>query len=136
MVEAIRQMTFYDKLLIVVIFLMALIINGLILANNSNQGNKVVAIKQGDNKIAEYSISKSDNEGIHSFRFDGGEGALEIKDGKVRLLPMPRKLCPEAICSNTGWIEKAPQTIICLPNKLIVSFAKSDGMSKVDAVSF
>ncbi|WP_282433973.1 NusG domain II-containing protein [Desulfosporosinus lacus] len=29
-------------------------------------------------------------------------------------------MCPKSICSDTGWIETAYQSIVCLPNQITV----------------
>lgn len=47
-----------------------------------------------------------------------GSMQIEIKAGKVRV---QQALCPDHICEKIGWISKAPQRIICVPNKVIVS---------------
>ncbi len=52
---------------------------------------------------------------------DGGEAILEISDGKVRVLPMPHETCPLGICSQVGWIERAGEAIVCLPNRMVVT---------------
>ncbi len=43
---------------------------------------------------------------------------IEIKDGRVRFLSSD---CPDKICVNTGWLEKAGQSAVCLPNRLSVT---------------
>ncbi len=50
-----------------------------------------------------------------------GEAVLEIEDGKIRILPMPREICPLNICSSVGWIDKPGQAIICLPNRMVIT---------------
>jgi len=49
-----------------------------------------------------------------------GVATIKIKNGRARVLPLPKDICPEGICSSTGWIEKPGETIICLPNKMVV----------------
>ncbi len=50
-----------------------------------------------------------------------GEAILEISDGRVRVLPMPKETCPLGICSSVGWIERPGQAIVCLPNRMVVT---------------
>jgi hypothetical protein len=50
-----------------------------------------------------------------------GEAVLEVQDGKIRVLPMPRETCPLQICSSVGWIDKPGQAIVCLPNRMIIT---------------
>ncbi len=50
-----------------------------------------------------------------------GEAVLEVEEGKVRVLPMPREICPLNICSSVGWIDRPGQAIVCLPNRMIIT---------------
>ena len=69
------------------------------------------------------------------FDFDGHQGVLHFKDGKIKMETMDIDLCPKQICSKTGWIEFNYESIVCLPNKIIVTinFNKGDDL---DSVSF
>jgi hypothetical protein len=49
-----------------------------------------------------------------------GQAELEVKDRAVRLLEMPDSLCPRKICSHIGWIRRPGETIVCLPNRLVI----------------
>ncbi|QNO16063.1 NusG domain II-containing protein [Alkalicella caledoniensis] len=58
----------------------------------------------------------------HDFIFGEHEhvGTLEIIGNRVRMLPMPTDICPEGICSDTGFISGMFQNIVCMPNKIHV----------------
>ena len=49
--------------------------------------------------------------------FHGSTNILEIKDGKAHLTDAS---CPDKLCVNMGYISKEGQSIICLPNKVVV----------------
>ena len=61
-----------------------------------------------------------------------GEGehmnVIEIKDGKAY---MTSASCPDQLCVNQSEIEFDKQSIICLPNKVVVTVT-SDSKSDVD----
>lgn len=59
----------------------------------------------------------------HSFAVDlpGGQATVEIVAGRVRILKMPRELCPLGICSSVGWVERTGDAIVCLPNRLVLT---------------
>lgn len=57
----------------------------------------------------------------YSFKFEENTGYIEVKDGAVRMLEMEKDICPERICSNTGWIKESYETIVCMPNGIIVN---------------
>ena len=50
-----------------------------------------------------------------------GEAIIEYGQGKVRVLPLPHTVCPNEICWRMGWISEPGQTIVCVPNKMIVT---------------
>ena len=64
--------------------------------------------------------------------FDGviGKTTVEIKSGKVRMKDAP---CSNKICIHEGWIDRG--SIICLPNKVIVTVPNPDKNKGPDAIS-
>jgi len=57
---------------------------------------------------------------------------LEVEDGKVRMLPIGEDLCPRGICSHTGWISQEYETIVCVPNQIVVTFSEAGEESEDD----
>ncbi len=55
---------------------------------------------------------------------------IELKDKKIRIL---KNTCPQKICIHQGWISTPGSTIICIPNKLVVSISGEN--KKYDALS-
>jgi hypothetical protein len=50
---------------------------------------------------------------------------------------MPEELCPNGICSDTGWIKHPGQVIVCSPNQLIVKIQGSNNsQSDIDEISY
>ena len=47
-----------------------------------------------------------------------GEIKIVIDNGRVRFSSSP---CPKKYCIHQGWINKANQTIICIPNQISIS---------------
>ena len=43
---------------------------------------------------------------------------LEITGGKIR---MKEASCPDQICRKQGWIKSRGESIICLPNKVVIT---------------
>lgn len=56
-------------------------------------------------------------------------GAVIIRNGKVHL---EHATCPDKICEAFGEISKSGESIICVPNKLVV---KINGKSEVDGIA-
>lgn len=101
---------------------------------------KYAAVFVDNRQVAELSLVPGESYG-YSFQFgekDQYTAQLEIEDGKIRMLPLSEELCPNAVCSHTGWISHDYESIVCLPNRIIVVFTEmpasnSDG---IDGVTF
>ena len=69
-----------------------------------------------DNKIlATYSLNQQISKTINGVK---GKTEVQINNGRVRLSSSP---CSKKYCIHQGWISKANQTIICIPNKISIS---------------
>ena len=89
-------------------------------------GQKYAVIYLENEQIAELSLSPGESF-EYTFNFGDDEehtARVEIDDGKVRMLPMGEELCPRGICAHTGWIEHSYEHIICLPNRIKISFVE------------
>ncbi len=60
-----------------------------------------------------------------------GSLELQIKDGQAMITKVD---CPRQICRSMGPISKAGQSMICLPNKIIVKI-RSENDPDLDAVT-
>jgi len=77
-----------------------------------------------DNKfVTELSLSDSYHF-IYTFNFGEGnhQAQLEVDQGRIRMLPLDQQLCPRGICSHTGWISEPYESIVCLPNRILIVF--------------
>lgn len=88
---------------------LAFVLSIVLLIPFSKQGSRVV-VKQ-DNKIV-YNESININKTV-----DTGTNTVIIKDGIVYISDAT---CKNQVCVNTGKISKKGESIICLPNKVIV----------------
>lgn len=68
----------------------------------------------------------------YEFEFGNNTGFIEVKDNSVRMQEMDRSICPEGICSDRGRIRKIHQSIVCLPNRIVVSF-EGNQAAEIDA---
>jgi hypothetical protein len=92
-------------------------------------------IIESDGKVfAEYSITEDVTVKVPAavHKTDGKDEAyniVEIHDGKVKVT---EATCHNQICVNHAEIDSAGESIICLPNKLIVKISGEEGY---DAIS-
>ncbi|HOA36558.1 MAG TPA: NusG domain II-containing protein [Bacillota bacterium] len=85
---------------------------------------KYLTIYVDNELVAELSFAPDDHFS-YSFPYARGRhsAVLEIEGGRARLLPLPEELCPKGICSHTGWISRSYESIVCLPNRIMIVFS-------------
>jgi len=90
-------------------------------------GPKYAKVFVQNRQVAELSLTSGDKfEYTLSFGENNQYAAtIEIDDGRIRMLPLSEDLCPRAVCSHTGWIEYSYESIVCLPNQIVILFSDS-----------
>lgn len=100
---------------------------------------KYLTIYVDNEAIAELSFSPDDSF-TYSFPYDQGRhhAVLEIAGGRARMLPLPEGLCPRGICAHTGWIARTYESIVCLPNRIMIVFSHVPpaGEGDIDSITF
>lgn len=87
----------------------AFVLSVALLFSFSKQPSRVI-IKQDNKIIYDQSIDKNAS-------FDTGTNTVVIKDGVVFV---KEASCKNQVCVNSGKISKKGESIVCLPNKVIV----------------
>lgn len=121
----ISKMTLWDKILICSLIIISLAWLGLAVLFNTKVGTKVIEIKVNGNMVEKLLLTE-DTSNTYSFKFGKNTGFIEVKDGAVRMLEMDKDICPEEICSKTGWIKEEYETIVCMPNGIIVNIKNTN----------
>lgn len=116
----VKMLTFYDKLLFTLILIVSMALYGILALNIRKSSDDIVIVQQDETVVLQLTQEEMEKDGIYDFEFDGGIGYIEVKEKNVRMLPMDKNICPEGICSKTGWIDSNPKTIVCMPNRLVV----------------
>jgi len=65
-------------------------------------------------------VNKLNESKTYQFNFNGNIGYVEVNNGRARMVEMEDEICPKSICSDTGGIQAAYQSIVRLPNQIIV----------------
>lgn len=81
--------------------------------------------------IAEYDLSGLTGPVEHTVDEAPYPLVIQAEQGRIRVLESE---CPSQDCVHTGWIDKAGQQIICLPDKLVISLSGTDA-KEFDAIS-
>jgi hypothetical protein len=53
-----------------------------------------------------------------------GESYLEISGGRVRMID---SACPDKLCVKSGWISRPGESIVCLPNRVVIEIKSGEG---------
>ncbi|MDN6899811.1 NusG domain II-containing protein [Oenococcus sicerae] len=71
-------------------------------------------------------IQLTDHKGITKYRFTNGEAFNDVvaTGKKIKIVEAN---CPDQICVNHASIDRAGESIVCLPHKLIVEIRSSNG---------
>lgn len=131
------RLTFWDKFFIALVLLLSLAGFVFNFSLDAVTEQQYIVVHVDNDFVMEISFNKETEDRVE-FSFgneDEHTAVLEVSQGRVRMLPMSKDLCPRGICSHTGWIERSYQSIVCVPNRIIVSFreAKPDD---VDGVTY
>jgi hypothetical protein len=108
-----------DIVVIAVVLFIALGLFGL-KAMPAASGARLLQVELDGERIDEIPFDIHSSEIIH-ISLPEGEALVEIEGGRVRVLPMPKHICPLGICSSIGWVEQSGDAIVCLPNRLILT---------------
>lgn len=115
------------KELIIIVILLIISLTGFLLFRSNGQGTKV-EIKIAQKLYGTYDLSL-DQEII----IMGEDGppliTCFINDGKIQVISSN---CPDKICIEDGAIKLSGQTIVCLPNQIVIKIIGED--SELDGV--
>ena len=108
-----------DILLVLVILALAVVLL-FVIHSRGREGSYVVVMIR-NKETARYSMTIN---GVYDINGDndnngdnGNTNRVEIKDGRVRMIEAS---CPNHLCIRQGWISLEGQSIVCLPNKVVV----------------
>lgn len=129
MKRVLKYLTFYDKVLIIVIMSLSIIfilypffINWNVFSgtDQTEEKNQYVIIQVADEVVEKVPLDQS-REDSQIIEVDGeiGVSIIEIDRSKVRVKEAPEN-DPLRICEKTGWINSPGPSIICIPNQLTI----------------
>lgn len=89
----------------------------------------VAVVKVHEKEYGRFPLNKDITEKIELT--DGSYNLLEIKDGKADITEAS---CPDGICVNHRAVSKQNETIVCLPNEVVVEIENGEE-SDVDSMT-
>lgn len=120
-----------DYLLIILIIILAAGIHFLLRASSVNT-DLAFEIRHGDNVVQTVKRSALMNAAEFSITTPDGNVLVEIDPNKgARIVESP---CPDKLCLHQGYINKSGQTILCLPEKILITAVADKKDGEPDAV--
>lgn len=119
-----------DIILIAAILVIALLCcGGIWLYQEMNTSNAVAVVTVGGKEYGRYSLDADITERVELP--DGSYNVLEIREGKADITEAS---CPDKICVDHRPVSKNAQTIVCLPNEVVIEIENGEE-SGVDSVT-
>ncbi|OGS45535.1 MAG: hypothetical protein A2539_00070 [Elusimicrobia bacterium RIFOXYD2_FULL_34_15] len=93
---------------------------------NLNSDNKKAFIYKNNKLVEKTSLSQKKVINIKKMK-------IEVAEGHLRVLESD---CPNKICKHSGWISNPYQTIVCVPNKILIEIISDSKDIECNAVSY
>lgn len=116
----------FEKIVVSVILLLSIMSMGIMMISKTDHQDGIIVIQVDNKVVKEIALNYSSEIKTNEFNFNGNIAYIESKNGSVRLLEMSKELCPNSICSDTGWIDQSYQSIVCLPNQIIITIEEGE----------
>ena len=113
--------------ILIAAFLCAALIIYAFLYLSSSEGD-IVIVKVDGTVVKELPLNQDDEFTVSGFQ--GGINSIIIRNGSVLASDAD---CPDKLCVKTGKINRAGETIVCLPHRVVVEI-KMDSVSDNDYI--
>ena len=110
-----------DFKLIIFLLIPTLIVIFLLVLKKDN-GPKIAVVYYENEEILTINLNNN-LEKIYNVQGYNGNVKIVTKDGKIKV---DEENSPKHICSKQGFISESYETIICLPNKIIIKIQADD----------
>lgn len=117
-----------DRIFLSIVFGILLVIAAVFYLTGKGSGARVQITVDG---VSYGTYSLNENQEIPIEREEGVTNVLVIKDGTA---DMTEADCPDKLCVHQRAISKTGETIVCLPNKVVVEVLGSEE-SELDSVA-
>ena len=125
-------MTKGDKLLIVFVIVLALISTLFIKRQAFSSADKYVSIQVNGEEIKKIIFDYKIIGTTIPIKTEFGYNLVEIGDERVRVIEAD---CPDKIDVKQGYISKIGETIVCLPNRMVIEIKGLDKDTEIDIMN-
>ena len=126
-------MTKADKILIVIVVLLSFASLGYINRQGLTDEDTYVSIQYNGEEIRKVIFDRQIVGTTIPIETELGYNLIEIGDERVRVIEAD---CPDQIDVEQGWISRKGETLICLPNKLVVELKGLSTSDEVDIINY
>lgn len=107
----------------IILFICLILIGGALsyLAFSGSSTGDLVVVKVNGEIYGKYSLTK---DRVITVNRDGHTNKITIKGGKVQV---SKSNCKNQVCVKQGSISSTHQSIVCIPNRVVVSIEGKDG---------
>ena len=107
----------------IILFICLILIGGALsyLAFSGSSTGDLVVVKVNGEVYGKYSLTKDRTITVNR---DGHMNKITIKGGKVQV---SKSNCKNQVCVKQGSISSTHQSIVCIPNRVVVSIEGKDG---------
>ena len=118
-------MTTNKKLIIIFVAIFTICVLCVFILNTLQPDKSVVVILVDGEVYDEIDLSEDQSFDIKTER---GTNKIQVKNGQIRIT---EATCPDKLCMRHGQLHNKYDTIVCLPNKLIIEYKNSTGIDAV-----
>lgn len=125
-------MTKGDKILIVFVLVLTLISLGFIKRQALSDEEKFVSIQVNGQQVKKIIFDKSIIGKKFAIESEYGYNLVEIGDEEVRVIEAS---CPDKVDVKQGFISKIGESIICLPNRMVIEIKGVEKEDQIDIMN-
>ncbi|SCL84085.1 hypothetical protein PP176A_0572 [Sporanaerobacter sp. PP17-6a] len=126
-------MTKGDKYLIIIIIIISLISIIYVERDATSYNSKYISIQVNGKEYKKITFNPKMVGKTIPIKTKYGYNLIEIGDKKVRVIEAD---CPDKLDVKQGYISKPGETIVCLPNRLIIEIKGENGENEIDYLSY
>ncbi len=126
-------MTKGDKVLIVFVVVLTLISLGFIKKQALSDEKKFISIQVNGEQVKKIIFDKSIIGKKFAIESEYGYNLVEIGDEEVRVIEAS---CPDKVDVKQGFISKIGESIICLPNRMVIEIKGIEQEEQIDIMNY
>nr|WP_300002046.1 NusG domain II-containing protein [Tissierella sp.] len=127
------KMTKGDKVLIVFVVVLTLISLGFIKKQALSDEKKFISIQVNGEQVKKIIFDKSIIGKKFAIESEYGYNLVEIGDEEVRVIEAS---CPDKVDVKQGFISKIGESIICLPNRMVIEIKGIEQEEQIDIMNY